>query len=310
MKNTMTLTFLLLAIGSFCQRLSAQKTENRIIQVDGKNMSYKTFNMESRKENEPILVFEHGLGGGSFEQLFPFLPKSVSGIQYDRNGLGLSEHDISLDSDSKISERLHSLLKTLNVKPPYLLVGHSIGGPYIRMFSSKYPEEVSGLIFIDPTDFMLTAEENVIAKKKSESSTSYMEIWSINLKTMLDDKDVPESVKADVKRAQIASIPTFFKEYQNLPLLKNIPATVIISYGKPIEHYENEMNKKLGLDIKLQLWWREYDDLRIKHYSDLIRNNDNSKLVLLPKYSHGIHFQNPELVAKLIVENFNSIIKK
>ncbi|WP_449399573.1 alpha/beta fold hydrolase [Chryseobacterium wanjuense] len=50
------------------------------------------------------------------------------------------------------------------MKPPYLLVGHSVGGAYIRLFSSKFPQDVYGLVFIDPTDFMLTSKENIEAK--------------------------------------------------------------------------------------------------------------------------------------------------
>jgi pimeloyl-ACP methyl ester carboxylesterase len=38
-------------------------------------------------------------------------------------------------------------------KPPYLLVGHSWGGPLIRAFAKEYPDDVAGMVYIDPTDF-------------------------------------------------------------------------------------------------------------------------------------------------------------
>lgn len=102
----------------------------------------------------------------------------------------------------------------------------------------------------------------------------------------------------------------YFSEYRDLPLLnKNIATTVIISYNKNIEQPDEEMNKNLNLGINFKPCWREYDNLRIQHYSDLIKDNENSKIILLPKYSHGIYYQNPELVAKLIVDNFKTYVK-
>ncbi|WP_449399107.1 hypothetical protein [Chryseobacterium wanjuense] len=127
---------------------------------------------------------------------------------------------------------------------------------------------------------------------------------------MSKSKDIPDGVKNEAQKSFESKHTYFFQEYHNLPTLANIPTTVIISYNKPIERYEEEMNKNLKLGINIKSWWREYDQLRIRHFSDLISNNDNSRLILLPKYSHGIHFQNPELVAKLILENFNANRKK
>ncbi len=286
----------------FSQISLAQQNDFKSISVAGKKISFKTFNIENRKKSEPVLVFEHGIGGGSFEQLFAFLPKTISGIQYDRNGLGQSEPDSGITTDTQVTKRLHDLLKTLNIAPPYLLVGHSIGGPYIRLFTAKYPGDVCGLVFIDPTDFMLSSQDDLEAKERSKSLTSYQEIWNINLKAMSEAKDVPEGVKNETKRALKASTPSFFQEYRELPPLVNVPVTVIISYNKPIEPYEEEMNKTLKLGINIKSWWKEYDEIRVRNYSALIKNNDNSSMVLLPKCSHGIHFQDPELVAKLILE--------
>ena len=46
----------------------------------------------------------------------------------------------------QIAAELHTALHTAGLRPPYLLVGHSMGGPYIRVFAAKYPQEVSGLV--------------------------------------------------------------------------------------------------------------------------------------------------------------------
>lgn len=234
--------------------------------------------------------------------MLPYLPDTVSGVQYDRSGIGASELDPGIKTDSDVVERLHGLLRTLEIKPPYLLIGHSIGGPYIRLFASKYPGEVCGLVFSDPTDFMLSAEENEQARKNSGSKTGYRELLPIIIKNIAENKDF--GTNEDAKRALKAG---YFSGYGDLPPLQpTIAATVIISYNKNIEQPDEDLNRNLQLGINFKAWWREYDDLRIRHYADLIKENANSRLVLLPKYSHGIYYQDPKLVAGLIVDNFNS----
>jgi len=282
--------------------------ESKLVMVEGKNIAYKTFNIENRKDGEPVLVFESGLGGGTFDPILPFLPGNIAGIQYARSGIGQSEPDSKIISDSHLVQRLHSLLTTLNIKPPYLLVGHSIGGPYIRLFAAKFQDEVCGLVFSDPTDFMLTSEENEKARIKSESATGYQELSTVIMKTMSENKEFDQGSRNDALRALKAG---YFKDYRDLPRLKsNIAVTVIISYNKNIELPDEEMNKRLQLGINFKPWWKEYDNLRIQHYSNLIKDNDNSMIILLPKYSHGIYYQNPGLVAKLIIENYNSYKKE
>ncbi|SDF56441.1 alpha/beta hydrolase [Cellulophaga baltica] len=285
----------------------AQQNDDKLVVVDGKKITYKTINLENRKDGSPILVFESGLGGGTFDPILTFLPSNISSIQYARNGIGQSELDLEITSDSQVAERLHNLLLTLNIKPPYLLVGHSIGGPYIRLFASKFPDEVCGLVFSDPTDFMLTAEEDEKARIKSKSGTGYRETSLLIQKMMSENNGFSQGARNDATRALKANELGYFHEYQSLPELNNnIATTVIISYNKNIEQPDKELNETLNLGINFKPFWREYDNLRIQHYSDLIKDNNNSMLILLPKYSHGIYYQNPELVTKLIIENYNS----
>ncbi|RZJ69504.1 alpha/beta hydrolase [Flavobacterium sp.] len=289
--------------------LRAQNTSEGVATVDSKKVGYKTFNLQHRKEGDPVLVFEPGLGGGTFDPILALLPDTISGIQYERSGLGKSELDLGLTSDAQLVDRLHGLLVALKIKPPYLLVGHSIGGPYIRLFASKYPTEVSGLVFLDPTDFMLTADEDEKARIQSGSGTGYRKTFAAVLKAMSQNSNFGSGAHNDAKRAMASNGDGYFPEYANLPRLENIAVTVVISYNKYIEAPDEEMNKKLKLGIDFKPWWKQYDDLRISHYCDLIKDNDRSSIVLLPKYSHGLYYQDPKLIAKLVIENYNNAKK-
>jgi Predicted hydrolases or acyltransferases (alpha/beta hydrolase superfamily) len=268
-------------------------------------------NLGNRKAGDPILVFEAGLGGGTFDPILPLLSSHIASIQYERSGIGGSEPDSRILTDSQLVGRLHGLLHTLGIQPPYLLVGHSIGGPYIRLFAAQYPDEVCGLVFSDPTDFMLTAQEDEHARVVSQSNTSYQQISKIIMEQMSKNESSSAGARTDAARALRSNSKGYFHEYRTLPpLKKEIAATVIISYNKNIELPDEELNRKLNLGINFKRWWQEYDQLRIQHYAALLKDSDNSMLILLPKYSHGIYYQNPQLVAKLIEDNFNSSKKK
>jgi pimeloyl-ACP methyl ester carboxylesterase len=73
---------------------------------------------------------------------------------------GLSGSDGQPPAPRRVAQQLHGLLAQIGVRPPYVLVGHSWGGPLIRMFAALYPREVAGMVYVDPTHFQ-TREQNI-----------------------------------------------------------------------------------------------------------------------------------------------------
>lgn len=288
----------------------SQTSERKFVSINNKKMAYKVFGLEDRKDNEPVVVFEAGLGsgGGGYGGLLSFVQKKFAGIVYDRNGIADSEIDTSLKTDADVIKRLHDLLTKLEIKPPYLLVGHSIGGPFIRLYASIYPNDVCGLFFIDPTDFMLTQAEDDKVKLSTLSKTGYRELFIKNYDYILKDASISNGFRFEVEREKNESTPVFFERYTSLSPLKDIPITIMISYNKHIEDYEIEMNKNLNLGINLIPWWKELDYLRIDHYAEMIKNNQHSRLILLPLYSHGIHQQDPKIVAEALIETYENCL--
>ncbi|WP_170164490.1 alpha/beta fold hydrolase [Sinomicrobium pectinilyticum] len=284
--------------------------KNEYVTVSGKKMAYTGFGLENRKEGDPVIVLESGLGmgGGNYAPLFDYLSTKTAWIAYDRNGIAGSEEDTLIRTDTDVVDRLRELLKVLNVAPPYILVGHSLGGPFIRLYVSRYPEEVAGLIFIDPTDFMLTAAEDKLVKANSSSAMGYRKLWTILLERMANEASLPDGVRNEMRREKEASMPEFFKEYTSLPPLPDIPVVVLIAYNRRIEPFEIETSKEL--DINIRPWFAGLDQFRVIHYSEMIKENNHSKVILLPGYSHGIHNQDPELVATCILEVYQHSLEQ
>lgn len=81
----------------------------------------------------------------------PRVSQFATTVTYDHPGYyGSEPGDKPRDAD-RIATELHALLGELQIPPPYLLVGYSFGGPYLRVFASKYPRDVAGLVLVDPT---------------------------------------------------------------------------------------------------------------------------------------------------------------
>lgn len=99
----------------------------------------------------PTVILEAGFVNDlrSFDKVQPEIANLATVVSYDRAGLGLSEGSSGSRSGEQIAEDLHALLTDLQMRPPYVLVGHSAGGLYVRSFAHLYPNEVGGMVFVD-----------------------------------------------------------------------------------------------------------------------------------------------------------------
>ena len=100
----------------------------------------------------PPVVFDAALGGSSLSWTYvqPAVAGFTTACAYDRAGFGWSEAGPMPRTAGRIAAELHALLGTANIPPPYVLVGHSFGGLSIRAYAASHPEDVAGLVFVDP----------------------------------------------------------------------------------------------------------------------------------------------------------------
>lgn len=102
-------------------------------------------------KGRPTVVLESGLGGMSagWGWIQPAVAQFSRVIAYDRAGLGWSEADHGPVSALATARRLMLLLRACGAEPPYILVGHSMGGLFIRVFADLFPHEVGGMVLVD-----------------------------------------------------------------------------------------------------------------------------------------------------------------
>ena len=71
-------------------------------------------------------------------------------VAFDRAGFGWSEHSPAPQDAGQSAKELHTALRQAGIPGPYVLAGHSYGGLLARVFAAAYPDEVAGLVLVDP----------------------------------------------------------------------------------------------------------------------------------------------------------------
>ena len=100
----------------------------------------------------PAVLFEAGIAATNLNwcHIQEIVSEFTSTASYDRGGLGWSSPCRTARTPGNIADELHLLLQNAGIDPPYILVGHSFGGLVMRRFALMYPEQVAGIVLVDP----------------------------------------------------------------------------------------------------------------------------------------------------------------
>lgn len=104
-------------------------------------------------QGAPAVVFENGLGGRLewWAKVLPEVAKETRVFAYDRPGTGASDVASTPRDGDHVVEELRQTLRETGIAPPYVLVGHSLGGLYMQLYARRHPSEVAGLVLVDST---------------------------------------------------------------------------------------------------------------------------------------------------------------
>jgi pimeloyl-ACP methyl ester carboxylesterase len=144
-------TLLMFAIGGGIATVSAVAgpgaipANGRLIDVGGHRLY-----IECTGSGGPTVVLQSGLAETSsyWARIASTVAASTTVCVYDRAGHGRSD-EVGAQDGIAVAADLHTLLVRAGVAGPYVLVGHSSGGPYVRIFAATYPDEVAGMVLLD-----------------------------------------------------------------------------------------------------------------------------------------------------------------
>ena len=111
----------------------------------------RTLNIDCSAEGSPaVILLPTRFGGyGGYIKVRPAVAKFTRVCWYDRAGEGWSDPPPAPRTSTSITNDLHELLQRAPVPGPYVLVGHSIGGSFARIYAGRYRSEVAGLVLVD-----------------------------------------------------------------------------------------------------------------------------------------------------------------
>jgi pimeloyl-ACP methyl ester carboxylesterase len=121
--------------------------------VPGKlyNVNGYAMQMYCTGQGSPTILLDSGLGDDFtiWAKVQPELSSVTRVCSYDRAGFGWSQARSGVQDANAIAAELHQLVSVSGVQRPFLLMGHSIAGLYLRSYAAHYPNDLAGLVFVD-----------------------------------------------------------------------------------------------------------------------------------------------------------------
>ncbi|MQQ10667.1 alpha/beta fold hydrolase [Epibacterium sp. SM1979] len=229
----------------------------------------------------PTVVFEAGLGDGSesWAALRAQLPENISHFAWSRagyGGLGLADLRVwpgDLDgrrTGREVAEQLDATLRGKGLRPPYILVGHSVGGTYTLAYAKAFPEKVAGLVLVDARLPDFTARCQALALKGCKPPVALMALMG----------------RAEI--LELRGMPKTEATLRDLSFLERIPVTVM-SAGRG----------GFGVSDAFQRAWINYAE----EFADRLPRGTH---IHVPESGHYIHQRQPDRVIKEILSLFPS----
>lgn len=192
--NRFAISLLLATLASGCASLPKTTTA----QIDNRRIEYALTGNGNK-----TVVFENGLGGTMdwWAKVIPELSGNITAFAYNRPGYGNSESAPTPRDGQHIAEELRLLLSAKHLPPPYILVGHSLGGLYMQLFARLHPDDVSALILVDSTH---------PEQLKGDGAYENWPLWIRMLfQLMTSDVAKQEFNAIDATGKAVLSLPTF-----------------------------------------------------------------------------------------------------
>jgi pimeloyl-ACP methyl ester carboxylesterase len=232
-------TLLVFAVGGALTTVSAatsvaQAGAGKMIDVGGHRLY-----IECTGSGGPAVILQPGLGASSssWAAIAPAVAATTTVCTYDRAGHGRSDEAAGPQDGIALATDLHTLLERAGVPGPYVLVGHSSGGPYVRVFAAQYPDEVAGMVLLDaqPADaFTSLPQYPGVYSMFQTVSTLSPSLARIGLLAPLLGLPADESSAAIVRgaRDEVRALRTVLQQSSALTNLGDRPLIVVTAVAE------------------------------------------------------------------------------
>lgn len=239
----------------------------------------------------PTVVIDTGMGESyeSWESVIAALSHQTRVCAYDRAGYGRSEPGPMPRDSRRAADELHLLLVNSGEDGPFLLVGHSLGGLNMQVYANSHPEEVTGLVLLDPSPLAWMMGEGFPELRELFNQASIAQREAADAASESSDPDV--RANAAYLEAVASEFEEFFgrtaDEVAAIDSFGELPLTVIGAtepdpnfgeYGQAFRQFWNEESQALA------------------------RKSASGQFILAEGSSHHIHLDAPQVVIDAILE--------
>jgi len=273
-------------------------------------------------QGTPTVVMD--AGGGAPSIAWGLVPSEIAKFTrvctYDRAGFGWSDPNLRTPRSSQQSvDELHLLLTKAGIIPPYILVGHSLGGVNMRLYASQYPEDVVGLVLVDSShENQMTSE---IWKRTKMLSWLYQvlrvvsQVGVLRLIGEMNLLPILEGIKQEIQKyplavqalfdafksfcyrpdywatasSELANIKKSFEEVRSVTSLASLPL-IVLSQGSK----DSKMS-----DERFQQW----SSLQL----NLTKLSSKNQHIIAKNSGHFVQLDQPELVISAIQRLIESV---
>ena len=174
--------------------------EKKTVFADGKDFEYAVMGSKS-----PAIILINGAGGPieGWSRIWDKLGYENVVFAYNRLGIGKSSKPKEPQTGIVMLRDLKGILLNLKIEPPYLIVGHSLGGLIAHLFVLTYPDDVCGIVFLESSTI-----QDVLADRKKEK------------------------VKGQSDFSEVSYVLSTINQIQEFRVFPNIPI-IVIAGGKP-----------------------------------------------------------------------------
>jgi pimeloyl-ACP methyl ester carboxylesterase len=176
-------TLVALLTSGFVYQQVAEANDRRTFQPTGQmvDVNGQMMHLYCTGEGSPTIVLEAGAYNYSSEWYWvqQQLATTHRVCSYDRAGNGFSPPVEGARDGLTLTRELHGLVTTAAVPTPYVLVGHSLGGVLAPIYTAHYPDDVIGLVLVDPAVPLTWADESGYADYKAQNESAYFLVASL-----------------------------------------------------------------------------------------------------------------------------------
>lgn len=260
----------------------------RLVELNGRQV-----HLLCAGEGSPTVILEAGAGSLVWMSVFAEIAQLTQVCTYDRPGHGWSEPASSPRTAETMVQELKMLLQTAEIRPPYVLAGHSFGGVLMQLYAARFPNDFEGVVLVDSshpdqihrTSDLERLESFVLALK----FLGPLGLARILLPAMEGDPDSRDIVVREQERELLVTNRTLQTVVKEMSAMRQSLREV----GDSSVDFGNKPLVVLTGGRRRAEWWHHM-------HEDLSRLSTNSEWQVVDDAGHFIQHDRPDVVVDAV----------